>query len=373
MSTRVREITDSSVSRPLVSSLEVTLSGEHKTKIRVKFRDGIQSMGGRILISISTLQYIVVFSFVYLMALTGAKVFEPWQQVTTLWDSGWPILYFIDNFHFERYLASYPGLLLEELFPGIGFSIYIAIFVAMNVILFRRVHKGFAGFPPSWFAYAILLFAHLAMNGRGPIGWFGWLLSLYLHARFIDPQRSGVFFTIKVSFLLLISILFSSVSSGVFIVVFMSNALLIALALRNYKRTANLRVSGIFYGFFAYSIIGFAFYRATLYAIDAVLKILNFFGSYTEIIQHGVGLLSGRFDAFVMYSICLILLMILLLLWKLINTEVAPVLWVLFIFSIVGGGFGFTTLTLNIPVVLVLFGSFLRVAYKQPTLRTISP
>ena len=75
-------------------------------------------MGRRIAISMQTLrslQFILVFSFFCLMALTETKVFEPWSQVTVLWDSGWPPLHFIDHFHFERYLTSYLGLYLEDL------------------------------------------------------------------------------------------------------------------------------------------------------------------------------------------------------------------------------------------------------------------
>lgn len=329
-------------------------------------------MERRIVISTDTLLGLAVFSAFCLMAVTGTKVFEPWSQVTQLWNSGWSLMHLIDHFHFERYLAAYPGLFLEEIYPGTGFSLYIACFVALNTLIFRRVHKGFTGYPPGWFAYVVFLLSHLAMNGRGPIGWLGWLLCLYLHARFINPDRTGSFLTFTNSFLLFLTLLFSSVSSGVFIVVFMANTLLVVRILRASRRVQRLTLMRIISSAFALVIMGYGIYRAVLYLLDAILKIYLFFGSYTGAIIHGLGIVTERFDAGIVSLLVLIMVIGAVWLWTSLKDHVAPVLWFLFACSMVGGGFGFTALTLNIPLFLIFFSVFTRLLLRRSIPETLA-
>ena len=325
-------------------------------------------MERRIVISTNILLVAAIFSVSCLLTFTGLKTFEPWSQVTIMWDSGWPILHFIDHFHFERYLAAYFGLMLENIYPGTGFSIYIALFVALNTLLFRQVHTAFTGYPPSLFAYVIFLMTHLAMNGRGAIGWSGWLLCLDLYGRFSDPERAGPFMTVRNSCQLFFSVLFASVSSGVFVVVFISSALLIIRVLHASVRTPRLSLSRIFSIIFATAVIGYGIYRAIIYLLAVILKILLFFGSYSAVIVHGIGLIAKQYDISIMLLSGVIIVTVFIILWTFLRGRITPVLWPLLIIAMIGGAFGFTTLTLNIPLLLIFFSVLIRL-----TLSTLSP
>ncbi|MDG1463047.1 MAG: hypothetical protein P8R04_05695, partial [Gammaproteobacteria bacterium] len=124
-------------------------------------------MKQRIVVSKKNLLSFSIFCSLCFLSLSELKVFQAWSQVTYLWNSGHPLLHFIGSFHFPRYLVAHPGLMLEEIFPGIGFSIYVSIFVTLNMLLFRRIHMVLVGYPPSIFVYIIFMLIHLFMNGRG--------------------------------------------------------------------------------------------------------------------------------------------------------------------------------------------------------------
>lgn len=318
-------------------------------------------MEQRIAISKRTVLGLAVFGGFCLLSLTELKVFEAHSQVLYLWDSGQPLLSFIGHFHFYRYLTFYPGLLLEEIYPGIGFSIYISIFATLNTLLFRRVYNAVIGYPPSLFVYIIFLLIHLVMNGRGAIGWSGWLLCLSLHCKFSNSDRAGSFLTVGNSGLFFFSILFSSVSSGVFIVVFMSNLLLVARILRASVLSYKFKFTHLFSIIFANVIIGYSIYFATFYLLDALHKILLFYGSYTSVIMHGLGLLAIYYDLGVVLLTLVIMAISFILLWVILKEKITPVIWLLFIISMAGGAFGFTTLTLNIPLFLIFFSVLLRI------------
>lgn len=326
-------------------------------------------MGQRIVISKKSLLAIAVFGLFCILSVSGLKLFDPWPQITYLWDSGLSLLELIDHFHFERYLVSYPGLLLEQMWPGLGFSLYISLFATLNTLLFRQVHKTFTGYPPNVLAYAVFLLIHLAMNGRGAIGWCGWLLCLGLHGRFEEADRSKPFLSVTNSCLLFLSILFSSVSSGVFMVVFAANILLIVRAFRASLRRRALSLPRILSALFAAAIIGYGIYRAVLYMLDALLKIQLFFGSYAEVFSHGLGLLVEHYDISLVLLALAVAAISFGLFWTILKRRVSPVLWPLLTISLLGGAFGFTTLTLNIPLFLILFSLLYRLLLSRVSAR----
>ncbi|HDZ39947.1 MAG TPA: hypothetical protein ENH62_17025 [Marinobacter sp.] len=317
-------------------------------------------MKQRVVINTRILLGLLVFCIFSFLSLTGVKVFEPWPQVTLLWDSGQPLLYFIDHFHFERYLVVYPGLLLEELYPRNGFSIYISFFAALNALLFRQVHKTFTGYLPGLLVYSVFLLVHFLMNGRGPIGWSGWLLCLNLHGQFGDPDRTGPFLTVRNSSLLFFSILFSTVTSGIFIVVFIANAILVARVIRTSIHTHLPNFTRLFVVMFAIFIIGYGTYLAIIYMLEALIKVSLYYGSYTGVIMHGIGILAQKYDFELVLLLIAILAIILIFLWRYIKGKVSSILWPIFITSMVGGSFGFTTLTLTIPLFLIFFSVLLK-------------
>ena len=321
-------------------------------------------MKQRIGISIRALRGLSIFGVFCFLTLTEFKVFQAWPQVTLLWNSGHPLLHFIDSFHFTRYLVAHPGLALEEVFPGIGFSTYISIFVTLNMLLFRRVHTGFTGYPPGLLVSIVFMLIHLFMNGRGVIGWLGWLLCLSLHCKFSNSDRSVSFFNVRNSGLVISSILLSSVSSGIFIVVFVSTVFLFARILRASTFSYKFKLMRLFSIIFASAIIGVCSYFAITFLLNALQKIILFYGSYTDVFMHGIGLLAIYFDLEDVLFALTILAIGLGILRILLIGRVTPIIWPLLIISMVGGTFGFTTLTLNIPLMFVFFSIMLRIIIK---------
>lgn len=321
-------------------------------------------MKKRIAISTRTLLGLAVFVGFCLLSLTELKVFAANSQVTFLWDTGQPLLHHIGHFHFSRYLVSYPGLFLEESYPGIGYSIYISIFVTLNTLLFRRVHNAMTGCPPNLLVYIFFLLIFLLMNGRGVIGWSGWLLCLSLHCKFRNYDRTVSFLTFGNVSLSFFSILFSTVSSGIFVVVFMSTVFLATRLLRASNMGLKFKSTHFYTNFFSIIMLGYITYLAIVYLLNALHKVLLFYGSYSKIIMHGLGLLALSYDLSIVLFTSVIITVSLILLRIILKRNIDTVIWPLLIISMVGGAFGFTTMTLNIPLVLIFFSVLLRMTRR---------
>ncbi|MFU1477803.1 hypothetical protein ACM25N_08875 [Roseovarius sp. C7] len=293
------------------------------------------------------------------MAFLDVKAYEPWSQVLLLHNSDFSLYELTEHFHFARYLAAYPGLMLEDDLPGLGYSVFVSVIVSLNVVLFRRFYRVCLGSAPSFLMLVIFVLIHIAMNGRGPIGWFGWLLCLDLFARFNHPANEFSLFTVGSGSQVIGAMLFSSVSSGVFIVVFVSIIYLFIRWMKLHEFRDGFYISRLVVSSLVAATIGYVVYRAVVYAFDAISKILEFFGSFSDVISHGLGAFELSSDGIlVLFAICIGGVSVFFVRYVL-RDRLPPDIWTLLCIAMVGGAFGFTTLTLTIPLFLVLMGACL--------------
>ncbi len=293
--------------------------------------------------------WIGAFLSVALISASGILRFEAWTQVMDLWDTEISPFLLIGHPHFFRYMVAYPGFLLEDKIPGFGFSIYIGIFFATNVSIFRRLIWLASNRSAPVLAWTVFISSHLFMNGRGVIAWTAWLLCAYLCLRISRGE------SISLAKLLLIALacLLAAVSTGVFIVTVVTITI---FTLSNYKHAVNRSKWRVF--LFALLFIPIAVVIADFFWV-AIEKNLDFYGGGFEgainMLNHGLGgIFSGSTVSTIlaMWLIGLTLSTIIILVlhgwtWK-------PLQKLIFL-AFFGGLFGFTVLTLAIPVLLVYF------------------
>ncbi|TXC65464.1 hypothetical protein FSC37_03235 [Piscinibacter aquaticus] len=280
------------------------------------------------------------------------KVFEPWEQVAYLWDSNANPLFLIGHPHFPRYLVAYPGLVLEEVIPGRGFSLYMCAFFATNLVLFRRVAGLHLSGSVGAAVLGLFIVAHFAMNGRGVIAWCSWLLCCWVSLRLAHglPMARQVPAT-------MISLILATVSTGVFVVV----CLALALVPRSPLLVAPARSDR------HADHVGRRFpliYAASDFFLLAVEKNVDFYGGgfagAVAMLEHGLGtvLLGPSYLTLAigaLFGMAFILVVPMIMLGPGLTA-----VQVLAIFAVLGGLFGFTVLTLAIPPALALLGFWLQ-------------
>lgn len=290
---------------------------------------------------------LAVFLVVMLAAVMGAKVFGAWGQVTVLWAAEVNPLELVGHPHMPRYLVAYPGFLMEASLPGVGFSLFIGLFIGLNVLLLRLISQLGAARRPSLGVYTLFICAQFVMNGRGAIAWTGWLLCVWVCLKLaagISSPGSQIGW-------ISLSCLLAAVSTGVFVVVVVAFVMFLAARLRPTSRSNRFR-----------SIINLALVLPLIYAtsdtfILAITKNFEFYGGdfegFINIFQHGLGaflLLRGPLD-FLLLSITLLVVgaFIALALYGRSYTPLERLIGL----SFACGFFGFTVLTLAIPPLLV--------------------
>jgi hypothetical protein len=296
----------------------------------------------------------VAFTGGALATFLALKRFEPWDQVMVLWDSGLSPILLIDNPHFFRFLVVYPGFRLEDQFPTIGFSIYVSLFFASNCLLWSRVSiRAIGGYPPLW-GWIIFVSAHALMNGRGVLAWTAWLMCILVCLRM---SRESVRWAKEIP-KITVSCLLAAVSTGVFVIVFGAFFIFIARNLR-----ARRRQSGRRRPILGPLVVLFVLGYFTQYFVSAIGKNLEFFGGGLTgalgMLEHGAGVLF-TLDFVGLTVLAAALSVGVLLMLRLLFGKVLPASILLSLLPIVGGLFGFTVLTLCIPMVIVLIVSALR-------------
>jgi hypothetical protein len=290
---------------------------------------------------------LIVFSFAAIATVSGLKVFESWSQVSTLWESEINPMQIIGHPHMPRYLVAYPGFLLEELLPSVGFSLYIAVFVALNFVLLRAVAMLAIHRRPSLATYLGFAAIHFTMNGRGAIAWAAWLFCIWIcyqiSAKITRPVNQLGWIAI--------SCWFAAVSTGVFIVVTLAFSFVILEYLRSAERISLIR------RVLALSIAAPLCYVLLEYFLIAFEKNIDFYGGGTQgafnMLQHGLG--SILFEINLLYLIILwfIACCAVLVVCAAILGRRFSLLERLIVLPLVGGLFGITVLTLVIPVLLL--------------------
>jgi hypothetical protein len=263
--------------------------------------------------------------------------------------------------HFFRYLVAYPGFLLELQWPDLGFGLYIALYFATNVRLWRRLLRQISLTAiPAW-AWLMFLGAHLAMNGRGVIAWTAWLITACLCVEMYGLQTPVQSLFRRAT----IALLLASVSTGVFMVV----ATTLAVSYMHYRSAPTGVRIRTWKRALGYAVAIPVLYIAGDFFWVALSKNIDFYGGGLEgvvnMLSHGLGLLFVDFD------ISSIAVMVLAGVAAIVVTALSvgrrwTPIHRLMLYSGFGGLFGFTVLTLLLPVTLASVLSSVRLKPRIP-------
>lgn len=295
----------------------------------------------------SLLIWILVLFSGIVASFIGLKTFEAWPQVIDLWEAEVSPLFLVGHPHFFRFLVAYPGFLIEEKLPNFGFSIYVTCFFASNVTLWRRLSLLCQDRrPPAW-AWAVFLLAHMFMNGRGVIAWTAWLICAILCVRLSRRESGGMTHLL----LLALTCWLAAVSTGVFIVTVVSLFVFYVQGRRRaVHRSKTSLLLSILLGVPLFTIVADYFW-------DSLQKNLEFYGGglagVFNMLRHGLGVVLFESNAILVLVIFLVgLALILLTFLGMHGKRWTPVQKLIF-FAFCGGVFGFTVLTLVIPLGLI--------------------
>ena len=294
---------------------------------------------------------VLIYLIILIMIASKLKVIEPWDQVELLWRSEANPILILGHPHMPRYLLVYPGFLLEDALPGLGFSLYMAYFFIANFVLFRKIALLLSGRSPYWYLYCIFFAAHMAMNGRGAIAWCGWLICLWvcvrLSSKFVKLSRVFVWVAI--------SCLFATVSTGVFVIVACIYVYYIGGHIyHNMKISSGAMLVYLFFLIIIGSLVMDFF-------VLSISKNIEFYGGGIEgffnMFDHGLGIVFTQLSiigVFLLYvSSCLMLIFVYLVVMGKKFTDMEIIVLV----PIFGGIFGYTVLTLFIPPILFVIQS----------------
>ena len=272
------------------------------------------------------------------LAIYEVFEFNAWGQITLLYSYHVPFIDLIDHPHFFRFFVTYPGLLAEDYWGYGWFSAYISIFIVGSGYLIYRIcrHRGIFSVI---LALILIMPFHSLMNGRGVLSWFGWILAIFMITKPImeNYRRTDIA-------LFFLAALCSSVSTGTFAVAFtaINIALIYRFSKNGFKRNIFILVMLllVFYGYFTVSFS----------------KNIEFYdygdGVLVNIISHGLGGILSQNISLIIVLLAFFLFTPFIL--DFILKKIGFVNSAILIVPLVGGIFGFTTLTLAIPAAVLL-------------------
>ncbi len=290
---------------------------------------------------------LALFTFMALATVMGVKVFTSWDQVTVLWEADTNPLLLVGHPHMPRYLVAYPGFLLEEQLPGIGFSLYVAVFFAFNIALFRNIAILVIHRRPLLIIYLSFAAIHLGMNGRGVMAWTAWLICIWVCQKITMKISSPA----NLIGWITLSCLLATVSTGVFIVVIVAFTFILSSNIQQKKRVSLIQKILIFF------VAALLCYLLINYFLMAIEKNIDFYGGgiqgFFAMLQHGLGILFFELSIVsVIFFVVIISFMFVTLFMSIFVRRICLVERFL-IFSFIGGLFGFTVLTLTIPLLML--------------------
>jgi len=303
-----------------------------------------------------------------LLHLTGLKTFEPWFQVTAYWSGYQTLFNFINNFFFYRLAVASPGLWLEDLWPGHGFSVYASVFLFLSSLLFVRIQWIVSGCRPQIWAWALLVALFMLMNGRGTIGWAGWLMVVHACLSVSAKRRAGLSFTTVLQSTL--GLILATVTSGIFICCifvigyfsFFHNATWPRL-----RHRTPLRWASLFCGVILLSI---TLYFAISYLTVAIERVLLFYGGgldgFVGAATHGF-LQEGQIEIGLPFIFIAVFFLnaAFLFLWSSYPHRIGTdVVMIILIALGTGAIFGLTILTLAFPLIFIATGKLVRFRFR---------
>ncbi|OAJ94269.1 hypothetical protein APB76_10345 [Vibrio bivalvicida] len=294
------------------------------------------------------------FFFLTLLVASGTKSFYLWEQVTYLWGDStlrWSEL--LTHPHGPRYALVYPIFATSKLLCidyDFLFSYFVPVIIAcvislnissVRVFMARRLKYS------ELLAIAIVYIAlALMMNGRIIFALLGSSLFLY---NFTSKSKSHVTLII-----LAVSLFLCSVSSGTLSIVI---AWLIIYVFIN-KNTSSI----YFYLKFVFLAMFFAFFGD--YLVRITNKNLDFYGGGIDgainMLSHGAGKLFfinhyvSILIILTVLSIAVIFFSTIMLLKEVKISRTIIIYYTLLIIGLSGGMFGLSTLSVSIPLVVLL-------------------
>lgn len=297
--------------------------------------------------------------FVLGLVIFNIKNYIPWDQIQKIWDPNVGPLPYLTHVHFTRLLVSSPGLYLDELYPSLGYSLFIIFFIFIISVIFVSLNKILYDKPPPFISLFLLTILFLFMNGRGIISWVAWLNIFRVNLLVqIVPEKVNKY---KLLLVVLFSLLLASVSSGVFVTcsLFIVFSFFPFVVSKLNQFFASLRVR-ITRNSLLFVFLAFAFSIPVLSLFWRFLdKVISFYGggfySIIGLISHG---LFGILPSIDFPIIVVTLFFFAVIVFVTINYLRLPYLVSLSILlPVFGSAFGFTILTLSIPIFLIVLPS----------------
>jgi hypothetical protein len=280
--------------------------------------------------------------FIFLLNFYKLLDFSPWPQVEDLHLSNARLVDLFEHPHFYRYIISMPGLIARDYFFEIGFSLYISLFMLFSILLmyFKIKYKHMFVIA---LACSTIFIGHLFMNGRGAISWLGWMIVLYI----VSENKNMI--GIKKTLFIIFALLCCSVSSGTFTVSFF---VILTFFLKEFFYNKNLR-----------AIIAF-FLVYILYidlALEGIERNLRYYSLGTgnpilNMIDHGFGELAKQNSIQISLFLSLLFISATFFIFSM-KSKIKFWEGVCLIYPLAGGVFGYTTLTLMIPSIILILSS----------------
>lgn len=301
--------------------------------------------------------------------LGGLKTFEPWPQVVLLWGSGADVFDYVGHFHFYRLMVASAGLWLEDAWPGYGFSAYMTLFLSLSSLLFSKTHEIISGRRPQGWAWVLFLSLFLLMNGRGAIGWAGWLLCVHACLGVAAGHRPGLSF--KTVFQCIVGLVLAVVSSGIFLCCTAVFGYFIFVKSATRKRWSLRRISAarLVDLVFVFVMIPVAAYFMVGYLVAAVYKALVFYGDGLRgligVATHGIASQIDRITFLHIGAAGLIMILGGLFFLSGFPARIGKDVVAIILIALGGGIFGLTILTLAFPLIIIAMGKLLRFRVAQ--------
>lgn len=307
---------------------------------------------------------VAILLLLNVMHMAEVKTFVPWIQVTHIWESDRPFLDPEEETHLYRALIAAPGLWLEDLWPEHGFSIYVSLFVFLVSLLVARTQKLVSGHPPQVWAWFALLALFMLMNGRGAIGWAGWMLCVHACIGATMGVRSGwSVTTVSQCFL---GLAFTTVSSGIFIasVALIAYFVLATMRLRGWRSPWTLSTTRPFRQSLLLISASVAGYLVLDYLVAAIIKILDFYGGglggIVGAASHGIAAQIESVTAAHVLAGVLVVSIGIIFAFSHYGKRVDHKLLAPIVIPLFGAIFGVLVMTLSFPIIIIAIGMLVR-------------
>lgn len=302
-------------------------------------------------------KWIIVLLY-FLACLSGTLQFYLWPQVIFIWDNGG--LHSAIPAHIPRYLLVLPIFKVAKLIGAdynylfsvlVPFIIYMSgSYISRSVLLVLKKNKNREETLSFSFAFLAIAFISLLMNGRI-------IFSILASAILLNAAYFWRDFSIvKIFFKFFVGLFLSSVSSGTFLIYFLGFFIILVLNEYFSGRKGKIRI------LFFLIISALTAFPLLLIFVN---KNIDFYGGgwngVLGVIGHGFGVIFLRDNALAIINILILLMFFCAICcagFLFLSKKIRPAI-LLFLVSIFGGIFGYSTLMMIVPPAIFLLLYFL--------------